>query len=146
MPQGKDRLHKQAKRALENDGWIVTHDPFAFRFSLPSKLRIDLGAEIPKSALEAERAGRQIAVEIKSFALPAVSTDLYVAVGQYYCYHAWLRRAVPNRLLYLAVPDFALRIVFQQPIGQSVQQDHGYIRLIGFDPDTERITRWIEID
>lgn len=140
----KDRYHREARRALENDGWTVTHDPFTFRFFFPARLRVDLGAEMKRDALEAERQGQFIAVEIKSFALTAVSIDLYMAVGQYYCYHAWLRRTAPNRMLYLAVPDTAIETVFLQPIGQTVQEDHGHIRLIGFDPQTERITRWID--
>lgn len=136
--------HRQARRALENDGWSITHDPFTFRFFFPARLRVDLGAEITRDALEAQRGGYLIAVEVKSFALTTVSTDLYMAVGQYYCYNAWLRRTVPNRVLYLAVPDTAIDAVFMQPIGQSVQADHGRIRLIGFDPATERITQWID--
>ncbi len=118
---------------MENDGWSITHDPFTFRFFFPARLRVDLGAEITRDALEAQRGGYLIAVEVKSFALTTVSTDLYMAVGQYYCYNSWLRRTVPNRVLYLV-----------QPIGQSVQADHGRIRLIGFDPATERITQWID--
>jgi hypothetical protein len=144
MPQGKDRYHKQALRALENDGWIITHDPFTFHFWFQPKLRIDLGATLG-TMLEAQRGHRQIAVEVKSFQT-SPSTDLYVAVGQYYCYHSWLRRRHPNRVLYLAVPNDVIVNLFQQPVGQTVQEDHGYIRLIGFDPDTERIVQWIEID
>ena len=51
---------------------------------------------------------------------------------------------MPNRVLYLAVPDSAIDEVFLQEIGQAVQADHGRIRLIGFDPETERVLRWVE--
>jgi hypothetical protein len=145
MPRGKDRLHYEARRALENDGWNITHDPFAFQFGFLAKQRVDLGATLG-TLLEARQGQRQIAVEVKSFDRKTLSTDVYMAVGQYYCYHSWLRRRHPNRVLYLAVPNTAIVNVFQQPAGQTVQQDHGYIRLIGFDPDTERIIQWIDID
>jgi hypothetical protein len=145
MPQGKDRLHKQARRALENEGWRITSDPFTFRFKLRSQLRVDLAAELG-TLLEAQQGQRQIAVEVKPFDRKTLSTDIYIAVGQYYCYHSWLRRVAPNRVLYLAVPIEIVETVFQQPLGQSIQEDHGYIRLIGFNPATERIEQWIEID
>ena len=144
MPQGKDRYHKQARHALENDGWTITHDPFKFRFGFDAALRVDLGVTLG-TVLEAQRGRREIAVEVKSFTT-SPSTDMYVAVGQYYCYQSWLRRRHPNRVLYLAVPNTAIVNLFQQPVGQTVQQDHGFIRLIGFDPDTERIVQWIEIE
>ena len=144
MGGGKDRYHNQARRALENAGWTVTHDPFTFRFGLRSLLRIDLGAEWRATALEAEQGQRLIAVEIKSFTLTSLSTDMYMAVGQYYCYHSWLHRTAPNRVLYLAVPDSAIDAVFAHQIGRVVQEDHGPIRLIGFDPETARVTRWVE--
>jgi hypothetical protein len=103
-----------------------------------------LGAEWRATALEAEQGRRQIAVEIKSFTLTSLSTDMYMAVGQYYCYHSWLLRTAPNRVLYLAVPDSVIDAVFAHQIGRAVQEDHGPIRLIGFDPETARVTRWVE--
>jgi hypothetical protein len=51
---------------------------------------------------------------------------------------------VPDRVLYLAVPDHIISTVFLQRVGQAVQEDYGRIRLIGFDPRTERVVRWIE--
>jgi hypothetical protein len=94
--------------------------------------------------LEASQGQCRIAIEIKSFTLPTISTDLYMAVGHSFCYHAWLRRVVPDRVLYLAVPDHIISTVFLQRVGQAVQEDYGRIRLIGFDPTTERVVRWIE--
>jgi hypothetical protein len=38
MPQRKDLYHKQALRALQNDGWTITYDLFKFRFGFPATL------------------------------------------------------------------------------------------------------------
>jgi len=62
MPR-KDVLHDSAKNALIKDGWIITHDPLLVEYDRET-LYIDLGAEAP---LGAEKNGRKIAVEIKSF-------------------------------------------------------------------------------
>ena len=60
MPR-KDRQHDNARKALENDGWKITHDPMTV--SLPDMdLFIDLGIE---RVIGAIRGNREIAVEIK---------------------------------------------------------------------------------
>jgi hypothetical protein len=62
MPQ-RDVYHDAVKHALLDDGWTVTHDPYYTAFG-ERRGFADLGAE---RTLAAERAGRRIAVEIKSF-------------------------------------------------------------------------------
>src|SRR6266581_2069941 len=62
MPR-RDIYHEVVKRALIADGWTITHDPYPLPFGEES-LFVDLGAEMP---LGAEKAGRKIAVEAKSF-------------------------------------------------------------------------------
>ena len=59
----KDVFHEAVKRALEKEGWRITHDPLQVKFE-QIKVVIDLGAE---ELIGAERGGREIAVEIKSF-------------------------------------------------------------------------------
>ncbi|HEU4410582.1 MAG TPA: element excision factor XisH family protein [Polyangiaceae bacterium] len=78
MP-ARDALHDHVRRALERDGWAVTHDPL--RLSVRQwQLYVDLGAE---RLLAAEKGPRQIAVEIKTFAGPSDVRDLEDAVGQF---------------------------------------------------------------
>ena len=50
---------------------------------------IDLAAETP---IAAEKAGRKIAIEVKSFLSPSPITNLYDAIGQYIVYRRLLRR------------------------------------------------------
>ena len=40
----RDAFHGAVKTALQNDGWVITHDPLSLEFGLGS-LYIDLGAE-----------------------------------------------------------------------------------------------------
>ena len=134
----KDFFHDCVMRALIRDGWTITHDPL--RLSWGSKdLYVDLGAE---RLLAAEKAGQRIAVEIKSFLGDSDVDDLEKAIGQYILYRAILIQREPERVLFLAVPDVVIRGVFEEPLGELLLKDQS-IRLLGFDPETEVITRWI---
>jgi hypothetical protein len=62
MP-AKDIYHNTVRTALEKDGWTITKDPLTLEIGDRS-LFVDLGAE---KILAAEKQGRKIAVEVKSF-------------------------------------------------------------------------------
>lgn len=82
---------------------------------------MDLGAETP---LAAEKEGRRIAVEIKSFLSPSPISEMEKALGQFGFYRFLLSRQFPGRTLYLALPESRYDSLF--------------------DTETERIVRWIE--
>jgi hypothetical protein len=134
----KDRYHDCVKNALIKDGWIITHDPLRLPWG-PKDLYVDLGAEL---FLAAEKGEQRIAVEIKSFLGRSELDDLEKALGQFALYRSVLARREPDRTLYLAVPDAILRAVFDEPLGQLIVGDYS-LRLFGFDPQAEVITRWI---
>jgi hypothetical protein len=92
--------------------------------------------------LAAEKSGRRIAVEIKSFVGDSEVDDLEKAVGQYVLHRAILAQLEPERSVFLAVPDVILRGVFEEPLGALLRNDQA-ICILGFDPQTEVITRWI---
>jgi XisH protein len=71
MP-ARDSYHDSVKRALMKAGWTITHDPLRLVWG-GKDLYVDLGAE---RLLAAERAGQQIAVEIKSFTNASEMNDL----------------------------------------------------------------------
>ncbi len=73
----KDTFHDIVSRALQKDGWTITHDPLLLRYEL-GNLYIDLEAE---KVLAAERAGQKIAVEVKSFLQNSAVSEFYTALG-----------------------------------------------------------------
>ena len=68
----RDNYHNTVRRALEADGWIITHDSLSLKFGDRNAF-VDLGAEGP---LAAEKSGRKIAVEVKSFLGSSDITDM----------------------------------------------------------------------
>jgi hypothetical protein len=137
MP-ARDAYHAHVRRALELDGWTITHDPLRVKLRR-RKLYVDLGAE---QLLAAEKGVRKIAVEIKTFGGPSDVRDLADALGQFVLYDHALRREEPERTLYLAIPEPAWQIVFAEAFGEILIDDH-VLRIVTFDPDTEEIIRWI---
>jgi hypothetical protein len=98
-----------------------------------------LGAE---KLFAAEKEGRKIAVEIKSFISPSLIHDLEEALGHYVLYLNILEELEPQRLLYLAVPRIIFRDLFSEPICQLLLRKT-VIRLIVFDPTKKEISQWI---
>ena len=63
----KDIYHNTVRKALEKDGWTITHDPLTLKIGGRSTY-VDLGAE---KLFAAEKDDQQIAVEVKSFIAPS---------------------------------------------------------------------------
>jgi hypothetical protein len=136
MP-AKDIYHDVVKNALIKDGWTITHDPL--RLSWGGKdAYVDFGAE---QLLAAEKAGKRIAVEVKSFVGDSEMDDLEKALGQYTLYHDLLAELEPDRVLYLAVPEKILLDIFDEPLGRLLLKNNR-IRLVGFEPRKEVIIQW----
>lgn len=137
MPR-RDIFHNAVKRALEKDGWTITHDPLILEIG-EKILSIDLGAE---NLISAKKGAKKIAVEIKSFLGQSDVRDLQRAVGQYLMYLKIMERSKIERLLYLAVPVIIFETVFNVEIGKIFLEDH-FLRLIVFDDKKEEIIKWI---
>src|SRR5713101_5330663 len=110
MP-AKDTYHDAVRNALVKDGWTITDDPFRLVWG-ERDFYVDLGAE---RVLAAEKAGKRIAVEVKSFVSESQMHDLEVALGQFLLYRAILEEQEPDRMLFLAIPDEAAEI-FDEPV------------------------------
>jgi hypothetical protein len=134
----RDIYHDHVKNALIKDGWMITNDPLKLEWG-GKDMYVDLGAE---QLLAAEKAGRQIAVEIKSFVGASDLDDLEKALGQYVLYHDVLAELEPQRTLYLAVPQKVLLDIFEEPLGKLLLKNNR-VQLFGFDPRTEVIVQWI---
>lgn len=137
MP-ARNIYHESVRNALGKDGWVITHDPL--RLSWGGKdTYVDLGAE---RLLAAEKGGRRIAVEIKSFVGDSIMEDLENAIGQFVVYRAVLAEIDPDRMLYLAVPVTVLQDLFDEPIGKLLLQNK-LAQLIAFDPQAEVLVQWL---
>ncbi|WP_395139941.1 element excision factor XisH family protein [Armatimonas sp.] len=53
----RDLYHALIRRALESDGWLITHDPLTLKYGEQTNLYVDLGAEAPE--------GRDLASEFQ---------------------------------------------------------------------------------
>jgi hypothetical protein len=138
MP-AKDIYHNTVRTALEKDGWTITNDPLTLEIGDRS-LFVDLGAE---KILAAEKQGRKIAVEVKSFLNVSPVKDLEEALGQYIVYEDILELSEPERNIYLAVREEVYLDIFSEPLGQVLLRKKR-LKLIVFDSSREIIIRWID--
>ena len=138
MP-AKDTYHNNVRTALEKDGWTITNDPLTLEIGGRS-LFVDLGAE---KIFAAEKQGRKIAVEVKSFLAASPVHDLEEALGQYIVYEDILEVSEPERNIYLAVREEVYLDIFSEPIGQLLLRKKR-LKLIVFDSSKEIIVRWID--
>ncbi|MEM8525697.1 MAG: element excision factor XisH family protein [Bacteroidota bacterium] len=95
----RDLYHYHVIEALKKEGWIITHDPYTFNMG-GVNFRMDIGAE---KILAAEKDGKKIAVEVKSFIKNSPVQDLHEAVGKYDLYSIALDMQEPDRIIYLAI-------------------------------------------
>jgi XisH protein len=138
MP-AKDVFHDAVKAALQKDGWIVIRENFRVQVDDEGlAMFIDLTAE---KLISAEKAGRKIAVEVKSFRERSDFYQFHAALGQFLNCRSALRDIMPDLIVYLAVPletyDELFRLKFIQ--GRVEEYD---IKLIIFRPDSEEIVLW----
>jgi XisH protein len=136
----KDLFHNNVKTALQKDGWNITHDPYRLRYGV-ADIYIDLAEE---EAIAAEKAGRKIAVEVKSFAGGSNVSEFHTALGQFLNYRVALEISEePDRVLCLAVPQDTYQIFLRFEPAKTVIERYE-IRLITYDPNNEVIDKWIE--
>ena len=137
MP-AKDKFHDVVKAALEKDGWQITHDPLLLRIQGIADMYVDLGAE---KLIAADRCGKKIAVEVKSFIGTSTISEFHTAIGQFINYRYALEIQEPERVLYLAVPLNTYNNFFVKTFVVSVVQ-RSQINLIVYDIEREEIARW----
>ncbi len=138
MP-AKDSYHDIVVEALIDDGWTITDDPLIIGYG-DKEFYVDLGAE--NETLAAEKEGRKIAIEIKSFVSRSASQDLEKALGQYAVYDTILQELEPERVLYLAVSQNAFDENFDDQLGRLLRRK-GRLNFIVFSIRERRIVQWI---
>jgi hypothetical protein len=136
MP-ARNRYHGALRSALVKDGWTITDDPFRLVWG-ERDFYVDLGAE---RIVAAEKAGKRIAVEVKSFLGDSPMHDLEFALGQFLLYRSILEEQEADRVLFMAIPEEPAEIL-EEPIGHLLIAKH-LIRALVFNPEKEEILRWI---
>ena len=134
----KDTFHQLVKTALENEGWIITHDPYRIDLGFVD-FYIDLGAE---RLIAATKNGEKIAVEIKTFLGASTISEFHIAVGQFINYRIALEEEEAERQLYLAIPSEIYKRFFKYPFIQTVVRIN-QIPLIIYSVEKETIAQWI---
>ncbi|MEG4344904.1 element excision factor XisH family protein [Microcoleus sp. A003_D6] len=134
----KDIYHDTVKRALQKDGWTITHDPFPLQIGR-KRLSADLGAE---RLINAEKGTEKIVVEVKSFVGRSDVKDLEQALGQYILYRQVLNEMQIKRNLYLAISEEVFNSVFTIELGQVLLKNN-LVKLLVFDKKSEAILQWI---
>ena len=137
MP-ARDKYHDIVRNALIKDGWKITDDPFSLKIGERDAF-IDIGAE---KIFTAEKEGRKIAVEVKSFIGNSAIADLQNALGQFIFYQDFLMEIEPERILFLAVRQNVFINLFQEPVGQKFVENKR-LKLLVFDEIAEEVIEWI---
>ncbi|HSK70575.1 MAG TPA: element excision factor XisH family protein [Pyrinomonadaceae bacterium] len=137
MP-AKDIYHDTVKNALIKDGWAIT----AENMRLPwggTQTYVDIFAE---EIFVAEKEGRKIAVEVKSFIGKSTLSEFEKAVGQFIIYRFAMRRIDPERELFLAVKQETFNEFFvNADVLELIESED--LKIIVFDEVKEVIVRWI---
>ena len=137
MP-AKDIYHDTVKKALIKDGWTIT----AENFQLPwggTRTYIDIIAD---ELFVAEKDGRKIAVEVKSFIGKSNLSELEKAIGQFIIYRFAMRREDPERSLYMAVGEQIYNRLFVHPdVIELIESED--LKVLVFNEAKEVLVRWI---
>ncbi|MEZ4865751.1 MAG: element excision factor XisH family protein [Caldilineaceae bacterium] len=134
-----DTIHDAVIQALKNDGWHILREHFTVRYE-ELEIRIDIVAEHP--AVLAEKDGRRILVEIKTFGGRSFMKDLQNAVGQYTIYRNILALSGLEYELFLAIHETVYDVAFQQKaMTQIIQLNQ--IKLLVVNIDSQEVVRWV---
>ncbi|MBA3787029.1 MAG: hypothetical protein H0X15_16080, partial [Acidobacteria bacterium] len=100
---------------------------------------VDIAAE---KVFIAEKEGRKIAVEVKSFVGKSNLSELEKAVGQFIIYRLAMRKEEPERELFLAVGEKIYNKLFLNPdVIELIETED--LKVVVFNEANEVIVRWI---
>lgn len=135
----RDLIHDTVKKALQNDGWKITHDPLIIP-SGGTTFRIDLGAE---KIILAQKGIDKIAVEIKSMLKVALVYDFYETFGQYIFYRDAFDDEGIDREMYIAVSQQVWKRVQNVPfLLKRIEQYK--LKIIVVDIKNRNVLEWIK--
>jgi len=132
----RDVFYGSVRRALEKDGWTITHDPWQIKVA-EVELLIDLGAE---RLIAAEKQGEKIAIEVKTFSRSSAISEFHTALG-FLSYRFALEERDPERRLFLAVPQEPYRTFFSRGFAQIMMERY-QLKILVYEPVLEEIVSW----
>ncbi len=137
----KDTIHDNIRKALENDGWTITSDPFTIILKEDDTyFDVDLSAERKNGGEELER---MVAIEVKSFAGGSVINSFHTALGQFLDYQAAMTEQNINRTLFLAVSTEGWNRLNKLKFVQRRILQFG-LRFLVVNISTKSIVQWIK--
>ena len=134
----QDKFLDAVLNALVKDGWTITATEVRLPFDSNNSY-VDFLAE---QTVTAEREGREIAVEVKTFAGKSVMSELEKALGQFLIYRTGLSFAKMEHELYLAAP-VEMQDFFKRPAATQLRKGIG-IKILIYHPQREEIIEWLE--
>jgi XisH protein len=138
MP-AKDIYHDAVRFALVKDGWKILAEDYSLEYG-GDRVYVDLAAE---KAIAAEKQGRKILVEVKSFIGRSFVNDLEQAVGQYVIYRDILVETELDFELYLAITAGVYKGSFQRKLAQMIVE-RNQVNLLVIDSENEVVEQWIK--
>jgi hypothetical protein len=138
MP-AKDIYHEAVRFALVKDGWKILAEDYSLEYG-GDRVYVDLAAE---KAIAAEKQGRKILVEVKSFIGRSFVNDLEQAVGQYVIYRDILLETELDFELYLAITAGVYKSSFQRKLAQMIIE-RNQVNLLVIDSENEVVEQWIK--
>ena len=123
---------------MVNDGWTITDEPLSFLYET-QRVLIDIAAE---KIFAAEKEGRKIAVEVKSFLSVAKMNEFYGAIGQYDVYRLFLEEVEPERKVFIAVGVEIYNDFFSRKAVRFVTEKKN-IAILVVDVKKEVVVQWI---
>jgi XisH protein len=137
MP-ARDLHHEAVKIALIKDGWRILAEDYTLWYDR-DRLYVDLAAK----GVTAEKAGRRILVEVKSFLGASFTQNLEQAIGQYVIYRDILEETGSDHQLYLAVPQSTYEKGFQRSLAvMTIRRNR--VKQVIVDVQREVIVQWID--
>ncbi len=136
----KDAIHDSIKNALIKDGWAIIAEFLQIEYE-ELEIFADLVAE--RLPIIAEKQGKKIIIEVKTFAGRSFIRELQQALGQYDLYVDIISLAKLDYALYLAVSSIIYDTFFlRKGTHEIVQRRH--LKLVVVDVEREEVVQWIE--
>lgn len=136
----KDAIHDSIKNALIKDGWAITAEFLQIEYE-ELEIFADLVAE--REPIVAEKQGKKIIVEVKTFAGCSFIRELQQALGQYDLYVDIIALAGLDYDLYLAVSSVIYETFFLRKGTHEIVQRRR-LQLLVVDIERAEVMQWIE--